>query len=104
MNSLSPLAWLLRLAAFTLAFVALNVHAEKLTIAAAADLKFAMDEIVATYKKTNPGDELDVIYGSSGTFRTQIEQGAPLDLFFSADISYPRALAQENLAASDVHP
>lgn len=84
--------------------LALATHAEKITIAAAADLKFAMDEIVTTFKKTNPGDELDVIYGSSGKFHTQIQQGAPYDLFFSADIGFPRELAKAGLAGSEVKP
>lgn len=76
----------------------------KITLAAAADLKFAMDEIVAEYKKTHPGDEVKTIYGSSGKFHTQIQQGAPYDLYFSADIAYPRALAAEGFAASAVRP
>jgi molybdate transport system substrate-binding protein len=83
---------------------ALSAHAEKLTIAAAADLKFAMDEIVITFKMTSPGDEVNVIYGSSGKFQTQIQQGAPYDLFFSADIAYPIALAKAGYASSDVKP
>ena len=84
--------------------LALPAHAEKITVAAAADLKFAMDEIVTAFKKNNPGKELDVIYGSSGKFQTQIQQGAPYDLYFSADIGFPRALAQKGFAASAVKP
>lgn len=79
-------------------------QAEKITIAAAADLKFAMDEIVASFKKASPADEIDVVYGSSGKFHTQVQQGAPYDLFFSADISFPRELAKAGLAASEVRP
>ncbi len=78
--------------------------AEKITIAAAADLKFAMDEIITGFKKSQPGQEVEVIYGSSGKFHTQIQQGAPYDLFFSADIAYPRELARNGLAASEVKP
>lgn len=81
-----------------------SAQAEKLTIAAAADLKFAMDELASTYRKANPGDEVDVIYGSSGKFHTQIQQGAPYDMFFSADISFPRELVASRLAASEVKP
>ncbi|MQA37073.1 molybdate ABC transporter substrate-binding protein [Rugamonas aquatica] len=79
-------------------------HAEKITIAAAADLKFAMDDIVATFKKSNPSDEVSVVYGSSGNFNTQIQQGAPYDLFFSADIGFPRELAKNGAASSEVRP
>ncbi len=73
-------------------------------IAAAADLKFALDEILATYKKQFPEDQIEVTYGSSGTFASQIEQGAPFDLFFSADIAFPKALATKGLAGSKVVP
>lgn len=80
------------------------VHAEKITVAAAADLKFAMDEIVVTFRRAHPGDQVDVIYGSSGKFHTQIQQGAPYDLYFSADIGFPRELAKAGFAASEVKP
>ena len=91
------------LLACSLLFAA-TAHAEKVTVAAAADLKFAMDEIVATFKKAHPTDKVEVVYGSSGKFNTQIQQGAPYDLFFSADIAFPRELAKAGLAASDVKP
>ena len=81
-----------------------SVHAEKLTIAAAADLKFAMDEIVTGFNKGHSRDEVQVVYGSSGKFHTQIQQGAPYDLFFSADIGYTRELARLGLAVSEVKP
>ncbi|MDQ3061077.1 MAG: molybdate ABC transporter substrate-binding protein [Pseudomonadota bacterium] len=77
---------------------------EKITIAAAADLKFAMDDIVAQFRKAHPQGGVDVIYGSSGKFHTQIQQGAPFDLYFSADIALPRALGAQGLAASGVKP
>lgn len=83
---------------------ATTAHAEKITIAAAADLKFAMDEIVAGFHKSHSGNEVEVIYGSSGKFHTQIQQGAPYDLFFSADIGFPRELVKRGLSASEVKP
>ncbi|HEU0220223.1 MAG TPA: molybdate ABC transporter substrate-binding protein [Gallionella sp.] len=82
-----------------------TAHAgEKVTIAAAADLKFALDEIVVLFNKAHPADQVETIYGSSGKFQTQIRQGAPFDLYFSADIAYPRALKAEGFAASEVQP
>ena len=98
---------------FTLALSALmlsglvgqSAHAgEKITIAAAADLKFALDEIVVLFSKAHPADRVETVYGSSGKFQTQIRQGAPFDLYFSADIAYPRGLKAEGLAASEVQP
>lgn len=84
--------------------LALSAHAEKITVAAAADLKFAMDEIVAQFAKTHPNDEVSVVYGSSGKFHTQIQQDAPFDIFFSADIAFPQELVKAGLAGSDVKP
>jgi molybdate transport system substrate-binding protein len=74
---------------------------EKITIAAAADLKFAMDEIITSFRAAHPGDEVNVIYGSSGNFHTQIEQGAPFDVFFSADVGFAKALKEKGLAATE---
>ncbi|MDP1995569.1 MAG: molybdate ABC transporter substrate-binding protein [Gallionella sp.] len=99
-----------RFAARILVFVCLfaagqTAHAgEKITIAAAADLKFALDEIVVLFEKIHPADRVETIYGSSGKFQTQIRQGAPFDLYFSADIAYPRALKEEGFAGSEVQP
>jgi len=81
-----------------------TAHAEKITIAAAADLKFAMDEIITGFNKSHPGNDIEPVYGSSGKFHTQIQQGAPYDLFFSADIAYPRELVKQGMAASEVKP
>jgi molybdate transport system substrate-binding protein len=88
----------------TTLLLSLSVHAATLTIAAAADLKFAMDEIVTAFKQGHPDDQIEVIYGSSGKFHTQIQQGAPYDLFFSADIAFPRELAEKGHTASEVKP
>ncbi|MBL8201489.1 MAG: molybdate ABC transporter substrate-binding protein [Chromatiales bacterium] len=90
-----------------LLLMALAGHASatgSLRIAAAADLKFAMDEIAATFRQSHPDARVEVIYGSSGNFKAQIQQGAPFDLFFSADIAFPRELREAGLAASEVRP
>lgn len=69
-------------------------------VAAAADLKFAMDSVVAVFTRTNPAIKIKVVYGSSGNFFQQISNGAPFDIFFSADIDYPRQLQQRQLTLS----
>ena len=66
-----------------------------LTIAAASDLRFALDELLQTFRAARPGVQVDVVYGSSGKLSTQVRNGAPFDIFFSAD----RAYAQELEAA-----
>lgn len=78
--------------------------AEKLTIAAAADLKFAMAEVVDKFRATRPGDRIEVIYGSSGKFFTQIKNGAPFDMYFSADIAFPRELEKQGLSVGPTRP
>jgi molybdate transport system substrate-binding protein len=73
-------------------------RAASVTVAAAADLKFAMDEIVAAFTQAHPEHRVVVSYGSSGNFFAQIRNGAPFDLYLSADIAYPRALAEAGAA------
>jgi molybdate transport system substrate-binding protein len=67
-------------------------------VAAASDLTFAMTEIAANFEKAT-GCTVRLSMGSSGNFLTQIENGAPFDVFFSADIAYPKKLEAEGLAA-----
>jgi molybdate transport system substrate-binding protein len=69
-------------------------RADELTIAAAADLKFAMDQLVTEFQTNQPGTTVKVAYGSSGNFFAQLQNRAPFDLYFSADIEYPRKLAE----------
>ncbi len=68
-------------------------------IAAAADLKFALDEVIATFGQANPGIRVEPTYGSSGTFHAQLRQRAPYDLFLSADIAYPQDLVSKGIGA-----
>jgi molybdate transport system substrate-binding protein len=70
--------------------------AEEITIAAASDLNFAFRDIVAEYEKTT-GNHVRLTLGSSGNFFAQIQNGAPFDLYFSADIAYPRKLEEAAL-------
>lgn len=82
-------------AAFTLMwFTSASSRSAELTIAAAADLKFALDELVAEFHTNQPAIKVKVTYGSSGNFYAQLQNQAPFDLYFSADIEYPRKLAE----------
>jgi molybdate transport system substrate-binding protein len=74
----------------------------KLSIAAAADLKFALDDSIKEFEGKYPAAKVNVTYGSSGNFFAQFQSGAPFDLFFSADIAYPRKLAEVGLGADNV--
>jgi len=75
---------------------------EKITIAAAADFKSALDQIIVSFKRTNQAAQIDTVYGSSGNISSQILQGAPYDIFFSADITFPRELELQGYASSKV--
>ena len=72
-------------------------QAAEITIAAASDLNFAFKEIVAEFEKKT-GNTVKLSLGSSGNFFAQISNGAPFDVFFSADIGYPQKLEQAGLA------
>lgn len=65
-------------------------------IAAASDLKFALDEVIATFK-IETGKVVVPTYGSSGNFKTQIIQGAPFQMFMSADEGFVFELADKGL-------
>ena len=70
---------------------------QEIAVAAAADLKFAMGELAANFEKQT-GNKVNVTYGSSGNFFSQIQNGAPFDLFFSADVEYAKKLEADGLA------
>ena len=70
---------------------------QPITVAAAADLSSALGEIAANYKKAT-GQEVRLSFGASGSLTSQIQNGAPFDLFFSADEDYPKKLVDAGLA------
>src|SRR5229473_2619653 len=74
-----------------------RAQGKEIRIAAAADLKFAMGEFAETFEKQSR-TKVNVTYGSSGNFFSQLQNGAPFDLFFSADIEYPKKLEAAGLA------
>ncbi|HMH20333.1 MAG TPA: molybdate ABC transporter substrate-binding protein [Puia sp.] len=95
------------LLSFTLLSLPLALRSQEkdqIRIAAAADLRFAMDSLLIVFKKTNPALPVTAVYGSSGNFFEQIQNGAPFDLFFSADIDYPRKLREQNKVLGEVMP
>lgn len=67
------------------------------TIAAASDLKFALEEIAAAFTAAS-GKPVKLAFGSSGNFARQIRQGAPFEMFLSADESFVESLARDGFA------
>ncbi|MFC2990527.1 molybdate ABC transporter substrate-binding protein [Halomonas tibetensis] len=84
-------AWLLGLALFLPATL---LKADVPTVAAASDLQFALTEAAERFRDET-GRELRLNFGSSGNFRRQIAQGAPFELYLSADEAYVLALHEE---------
>ena len=78
---------------------------ESVMVAAAADLVYCMQELNAAFAKIRPDTEVTVSVGSSGTFFAQIRNGAPFDVYLSADMNFPRRLVEEKAAdASSLTP
>jgi molybdate transport system substrate-binding protein len=87
---------LILIAALAVAFVSRLCAGQEITVAAAADLQFAMQDVGARFQKET-GKTVKLIYGSSGNFFQQIQNGAPFDMFFSANLEYPKKLEASGL-------
>jgi molybdate transport system substrate-binding protein len=90
----------LALCFFPLFVISLESQAETvpLRIATASDLKFAMEEVVKAYASAHADQDVTPIYGASGNLTTQIQQGAPFDIFLSADTGFPEFLMKNGKA------
>ena len=97
MQRFSCIGWVALIAVFTsqIAVSGTALSAE-IAIAAASDLNFAIKEIIVEYEKST-GNHVKLSLGSSGNFYAQIQNGAPFDLYFSADIGYPKKLEEAGL-------
>ncbi|MDR2610262.1 MAG: molybdate ABC transporter substrate-binding protein [Clostridiales Family XIII bacterium] len=73
----------------------------ELNVLAAASMTDVLNELGETYKATHKDVKLNFSYGSSGALQTQIEEGAPADIFISAGAKQMDALAEKNLIAAD---
>lgn len=73
----------------------------ELTVYAAASLRGAVEALTAAYPEVARGISLTVSAGASSALRAQIEQGAPADVFLSADTTNPAALVEAGLTAGD---
>ncbi len=78
-----------------------SAEAVELTVYGAASLKGALEKAKAAYEAAHPGTALTVSTDSSSALEAQIEQGAPADVFLSADASNPKKLVDAGLAAGD---
>ena len=87
----------MKLLSILLLALAAPCAAQEITVAAAADLRPAFEEIISGFQQSHPGTAVKVTYGSSGNFFQQIQNGAPFDMFFSANEDYPKKLESAGL-------
>jgi molybdate transport system substrate-binding protein len=95
------IACVLAAAAMGWAHAAAAPRGEKLSVAAAANLKPALEEVARAFERRHPGLEVAITFGASGVFVSQIHQGAPFDVFLSADREYPAKLVEAGLSARE---
>jgi molybdate transport system substrate-binding protein len=81
----------------------LSASAETLTVAVAANLQYAFAELQSAYTRQS-GQTVTPVYNSSGKFAAQIMNGAPFDVFLSADMEYPEKLQQQGYTAGAPQP
>lgn len=99
MRVVSQLSLIGILALTTFSWAQEQKHSAELVVAAAADLGSALAQIGGAYEKKT-GVKVRLSFGSSGALTQQIENGAPFDIFLSADMDYPRQL----IAAGEADP
>ena len=86
-----------KLLALLFLFTGAFASAQEITVAAAADMSAALPQLVADYTKKT-GQVVKLTFGSSGNLANQIRNGAPFDVFFSANEEYPQQLIADGLA------
>lgn len=77
---------------------------ETAVVAAASDLQPVFFELAAAFREARPGLDVTPTFGSSGNCHAQIRNGAPFDVFLSADVAYPASLVALGLADGPVFP
>jgi len=85
----------------SLLLIVSSLTAGEITIAVAANVSYAIDDLKAEFAKSHPDIKIRTILGSSGKLTAQIKNGAPYGILMSADMKYPEALYKEGLALSE---
>ena len=74
------------------------LHAGTINIALAANVSYAINDLKTAFAKKYPDTKVEITLGGSGKLTAQIKNGAPYDIFMSANMRYPNALYRQNLA------
>jgi len=85
----------------SLLFSAFALNAGEIKVALAANVGYAIEPLKKAFYEQNPETKIEVVLGSSGKLTAQIRNGAPYELFLSADMKYPEALYQEKVAVTE---
>jgi len=80
----------------------INLYGQKVRVAAAANLRYIMDEIKVLYEEKNPKVKIEITLGASGALLQQIINGAQFDLFMAADKTFPNKLKELGAASGEV--
>lgn len=83
---------------YVIVILATVLNAKSINVAVAANVSYAMDELIDEFNKENPNIKVEVTLGSSGKLSAQISHGAPYELFLSANMKYPEALFKNKIA------
>lgn len=90
------------IAIILIAFVATQVQAQTVRVAAAGNLRYIIEDIKAQYIVLNPKTKIDITLGASGALTQQIINGAPFDFFMAADVKFPMKLKELGCVSGDV--
>ena len=74
------------------------IFAQTINIAVAANVSYAINDLIKEFNKTNPNIKVNTTLGSSGKLTAQIKNGAPYDIFMSANMKYPNSLFKDKIA------
>jgi len=77
------------------------LNAGTISVAVAANVSYAIEDLKKEFSKTHPNTKVRVTLGSSGKLTAQIKHGAPYDLFMSANMKYPEALYKDKIAINE---
>lgn len=86
----------------TFTLLVITLSAQKVNVAAAANLRYVMEEIKTAYLKQYPKSKIVLTFGSSGTLVQQISNGATYDFFMAADNEFPLKLRNKGLTTGSL--
>lgn|SRR5690554_524652 len=86
------------------AFLSTSAFGETIRVAAASDLRYVMPTLIEAFEKKHRQSNVEAVFGPSGRFFSQIQNGAPFHVFMSADIEYPQQLRERNSRHGEAVP